>query len=352
MKNRRVSFIKLLTISLVATTILGAGETTHGEGKNMSGATRFDVCDVGRIYDRAGGFEYSLPRNIVEGFLSGKAFDNPDVYSRKEAERLHADINEIYERIMVADPVRKPLAVITAGAPGAGKTIKMRQELEANRQQGRSFAYIDPDDVCLRQQTRTYQADIAGDGSNEARLAAYNKWRPGSNAANHLILANLIREKCAFYFGTTSTSPATFKFFDFLKKYGYQIKLIHVSAPDDVRWQSIRERDKGFVQTTEKDTAEKGVLLPQRISDTFLAYADEIEFYYRDGAKENAQLAATWVRNSESSGVLKVVAPQAYDKIKVIHNAAVESLKRPDLLWELTVEKANAAIDPSEEKAQ
>ncbi|HEY5234595.1 MAG TPA: zeta toxin family protein [Rhabdochlamydiaceae bacterium] len=342
MKNRRVSFIKLLTASLVATAILGAGETTHGEGKTMSGGTRIDVCDVNRVYDKAGGFEYSVPRNMVEGFLSGKAFDNPEVYSGEEAERLHADINEIYERIMSADPVRSPLAVITAGAPGAGKTIKMRQELDANSKEGRAFAYIDPDDVCLRQQTRTYQADIAkGDGSKDARLAAYNKWRPGSNAANHLILANLIREKCAFYFGTTATSPATFKFLDFLKKHGYQIKLIHVSAPDDVRWQSIRERDKEFVQTTEKDTHEKGLLLPQRISDTFLAYADEIEFYYRDGVKEDAQLAATWVRNSESTGALKVVAPQAYDKIKAIHNSAVDVLQRPELRWESTVEKAS-----------
>lgn len=342
MKNRRVSFAKFLTASLISTTILGAGETPHGEGKTMSGATKIDVCDVNRVYDNAGGFEYSLPRNVVEGFLSGKAFDNPEVYSAEEAERLHADINEIYERIMLADPVQSSLAVISAGAPGAGKTIKMRQELEANSQAGRSFAYIDPDDVCLRQQARTYQADIAkGDGSKEARLAAYNKWRPGSNAANHLILANLIREKCAFYFGTTSTSPATFKFFDFLKKHGYRIKLIHVTAPDDIRWQSIRERDKEFVQTTEKDTAEKGLLLPQRISDTFLAYADGIEFYYRDGVKEDAQLAATWIRNSENTGTLKIVAPQAYDKIKAIHNAAVDSLQRPELRWELTVEKTS-----------
>jgi hypothetical protein len=54
--------------------------------------------------------------------------------------------------------------------------------------------------------------------------------------------------------------------------------LIHVSAPDDVRWGSIQERDKTFVQTTEQDIKEKWLLLPQRINDTFLKYADRLSF--------------------------------------------------------------------------
>lgn len=206
----------------------------------------------------------------------------------------------------------------------------------------RNFAYICPDDVCLQNQTKTYQADLSVDNSKEACQAAYNKWRPGSNAATHLILANLILEGYAFYFGSTLSGKGTHKSFEFLKKQGYQITLIHVTAPDDIRWESIKERNETFVQATEHDVKEKGLLLPQRINDTFLKYADEIEFYYRGAVKEDGQLAAKWIRNADTSktlGTLQVVSPEAYQNIKNIHSKAVEVLEQPDLRWESTVEK-------------
>ena len=68
----------------------------------------------------------------------------------------------------------------------------------------------------------------------------------------------------------------TYKFFEFLKEQGYRIRIIHVSASDDVRWGSIQERDQSFVQTTEEDVRMKGLMVPQRITDTFLTHADEI----------------------------------------------------------------------------
>ncbi len=132
------------------------------------------VCNLSYIYDKAGGYEYSLPKSELERFLSGKAFDNPEIYSEDESLRLHADIKDLFQRILSSNPRKANLAVITAGAPGAGKTFKMRQELEAHRAFGRSYAYICPDDVCLQNQTRTYLADVKkGDGSKESRQAAY-----------------------------------------------------------------------------------------------------------------------------------------------------------------------------------
>jgi len=336
-------FTQFLICCMIFQFALEADGTMLKEGNVMTSIVPYDVCNVDLIYNKANGYEYSLPKNILESFLSGKAFDNPEVYSEEEALKLRDDINKLFERMMSTKPTKAPLAVMTAGAPGAGKTIKMRQDLKENSAIGKEFAYIDPDDVCLKNQTKTYLVEVEnGDGTKEARLAAYNKWRPGSNAATHLILGNLIREKYAFYFGTTSTGPATGKFFEFLKKQGYQIRLIHVTAPDDVRWESIRERDKTFVQTTEQDVKEKGLLLPQRINDAFLAYADEIEFYYRDGVKQDAQLAAKWIRNkdySNSSDTLQIIDASRYEKIKTIHNTSVETLGRPDLRWESTVEK-------------
>ncbi len=292
------------------------------------------ICTVQAIYQPE--YLYSLPQKILESFLSGKAFDNPTEYSQEEASRLQDDINEIWNTIIATNPDHKKVAIITAGAPGAGKTIKLEQIIAEERAVGNNYGYIDPDAVCLKQQARTYQVDIAAAGdSKEARVAAYTKWRPGSNAANHLALATLIREQFALCFGTTSSGPATGKFFEFLKKQGYSIRLIHVTASDAVRWASVQERDKTFVQTTEADTAEKGLLLPQRISDTYLAFADSIEFYYRAAVEEDAKLAATW-----TNGELEIANGSRYEKIKAIHNATVDLLHRPELKWEATVEAA------------
>jgi hypothetical protein len=156
---------------------------------------------------------------------------------------------------------------------------------------------------------------------------------------------DLIRDGFAFHYGTTATGAATGKFFAFLKAHGYQIRVIHVTAPDDVRWASIEERDKTFVQTTESDTRDKGDLLPQRITDTYLTFADEIEFCYRDGVKEDAILAAKWTRNpGAEKGTLEVLDVNRYDKIKTIHNAVAERLGRPDLNWKTAVEETSEVL--------
>ncbi len=87
--------------------------------------------------------------------------------------------------------------------------------------------------------------------------------------------------------------------------------------------------------------------MPQRITDTFLAYADEIEFYYRNAVEEDAQLAAKWIRNIdpfEDLGVLQIIFPSDYQQIKTIHNVAAKVLQQPDLQWESTVER-NSKIE-------
>lgn len=308
--------------------------------------THFDVCDFNNIYNDD--YKYSLPENILRNYLSGKAFDHTTLYTDVELNLLCQDIRNIFHNIMSESPMHEKTAIITAGAPGAGKTIKLQQHRAANKTDHRVYAYICPDDVCLKNQKETYLAEIeSGDQSPKARKAAYDRWRPGSNAATHLILANLIREGNAFYYGTTSTAPQTGIFFDFLKKQGYQIRLIHVSAPDDVRWESIQERDKTFIQTTEEDVKKKGELLPERINDTFLKYADVIEFYFREGLQQDAVLSAIWERSKNDSkklGTLQILNSNFYEEIKSIHNKAATRLNRRELYWEEAVEEQSEVI--------
>lgn len=349
----KTHLIQFLVPFLIVHTVLNAQNLS--KEKNMPFPKGFNVCDPTHIFNSD--YQYSLPESLLKGFLSGKAFDNSELYTENESTNLHADINEIFQEILDKKPVQEKWAIITAGAPGAGKTIKIEQDLEKNALEGKNYAYICPDSVCLKKQKRTYQADVADDKSPENLLKAYNKWRPGSNAATHLILGNLIRENYAFYFGSTSSSPQTGKFFEFLKKQGYKIKLIHVSASDEVRWKSIQKRDEGFVQTTAEDVSEKGLLLPQRIHDTFLKYADEIEFYSRDDAESDAILAARWLRNEDDSnfeGTLEILDKKHYENIKLIHNTSLAKLNKPELQnlnWEQAVEAKSKILDSTSVKA-
>lgn len=295
-------------------------------------AKKIDICDLTRIYNDQ--YQYFLPKDILENYLSGKAFDNLTAYSPEELQKLKTDIEIIYANILSKNPTKERLAVVTAGAPGSGKTTKMQQDLQQQAALSKNYAYINPDDLCLQQQLNTYKSDINNsDGSIAAKQLSYNKWRPGSNAATHVILANLIRDNYAIYFDTTSTGKYSVKLFSFLKDHNYQIRLMHVTAPDDVRLQSIQEMNKIFIHTTEKDVKEKALLLPQQIKSTYLAYADEIEFYYRSAVNEDAILAAKW---KKSTNILEIIDPLLYSKIKAWHNANISS---SDLLWETVVEK-------------
>ncbi len=334
----------LLPLVMIGGSIV-AGEAVREEEPRVP----YNICDLDRIYDSQDGFEYCVSRNILESLLSGKALDNPIEYTQEESIKLQEDINETFQKIMSTNPVREQVAIITAGTPGCGKTQKLQQDFQKNLSENKvRYAYIYPSDVSLLDQTRTYKADLEkSDGSIEARKKAYDKWRPGSTAAMHLIIANLIKEKYAFYFGTTSASPATGKFFELLKKQGYRIKLIHISAPDEVRWASIQERDTIFIKKSEEDIKEKGLLIPQRTGDTYLKYADEIEFYYKGDVKQDPILAARWKKSEDSAqakGTLQIIDRAHYEKIKALHNAAIEPLKTPDLLWEEAVEGKSKII--------
>ena len=62
----------------------------------MLSSISFDVCSLDNIYNSTDGFEYSLPRAVLEEYLSGKAFDNKEVYSEEDSRNLRDDIQEIY----------------------------------------------------------------------------------------------------------------------------------------------------------------------------------------------------------------------------------------------------------------
>ena len=284
-----------------------------------------DVNNLSQIYNPPD-YEYSVARNKVEENLQGITFREKEApYTQQEQERVKQDAQLVWDSVAGNYVQQGPkTATFTAGAPGAGKTTL----LAALRIPG--IPYIDFDDVSLKGMKSTYVAE------NDRTAHAYTKWRPGSHYVTHVVTANLWRLGYDFYFGTTSTSPFTRLTYQKVKDLGYTLKVIHLSAPDDARFESTKKREESWVQSTFEDTIEKGKMLPQRINDTFLKFADEIDFYWRGAADEKAEHAATWTRGRG----IQVINPRLYDQVKGLHNAQVRSLPQVDesLLWENSVE--------------
>lgn len=312
-------------------------------------AFTYDVCDPSRIY-KGDKNDYSLPAAVLEDFLNGRAFNYPT--TPEEQEIVKEDTRRLYAKTMSECSDSRAMAVITAGAPGSGKTTALEYDRAYHAVDGVMLAYGCPDAVSLKALTR-YQADIEAAGDDaEKRLNAYSASRGPSNYATHVILGNLIQEKRSFYFGSTSTGDQTWRFFKYLKEQGYHLRIIHVTAPDDVRWGSIEARDKKFIQTTKEDVINKAELLPKRIND-FVTYGDQIDFHYRDGVDKPTEIVAVLKKNDhDHSGVatLEIRDQRKYDSLVAIHNAGVGRLALPQeekdkLLWVNAVEKISRILD-------
>jgi len=174
---------------------------------------------------------------------------------------------------------------------------------------------------------------VAKDSSPEGMKAAYNKWRAASNYAHHIITANLIRQNQSFYFGTTASGDKTFLFLDFLKKNGYSIRILYVSAPDQVRFDSIAARDKVFIQTTDQDVLNKQLMVHERVQDTFVKYANRIDFFFRTAVDAAPILAATWIRHNDGKTELEVVNQVAYNEMTALHDKVCDGMNKPEHKW-------------------
>lgn len=313
---------KTIVLGVVMATLgLHAGEAAQST----------DLFNLDAIYNDQ--FTYSLPRANLENFAKGLGLDNKVEYTPAEFELLKQDIQEIWDRIMASNPDRNGHLIVTAGAPGAGKTTLMRSLWEKGETPGGRYAYTCYDDVCLKEMRRTYGAMVKEDPSPEGQARAYNKWRAGSHLALNLINAHLVKGRFNFYFGTTCSSPMTCKFFDFVRKYGYQsITILHVTAPDQVRWDSVKGHT--FTHTTSQDIINKQLMVHERIQDTILKYGNRVYFYFRPEADKDAILTSTW-----TPGKLDIVAPEMFKVMRDLHDKVCEGMKKPELKWANTVDK-------------
>jgi predicted ABC-type ATPase len=271
-----------------------------------------DQPDLSEIYNEK--FQYALPKKMLIDWFDGRGFDELATYSDEEKQF----ILELAKQLKLVVSKTKPLklAVITAGAPGAGKTALIESIIEAASV---PYAYIDPNDQLKIIYTQLIVRGVLEPEvllNPKGKQEQYTKWRPASNFIAHWGIAHAVKDGKPFYFGSTSASVNTKKTFKYLKDKGYELELVHVTAPGDVCVASVAHRDKLFYQTTPADVENKGKEVMERATDTFFIYPDKVSFYWRDAVKSDAKLAAVW---NKDKAELKALIPEGLIKIKNEH---------------------------------
>ncbi|GAB4228545.1 MAG: hypothetical protein Tsb0021_05980 [Chlamydiales bacterium] len=318
----------------------------------------YDLFHLETIYNEK--FNYFLPSNLLVNYLNGTEFGRITPYTENELQQLQEEYAGIRKSVLIDElpytkNIKGKVDLITAGAPGAGKTYLLNQILKTQKAKNHVFGYHDPDDVYLRCMENTYWKmvrDEVQQGKDElsSKQKAYEKFRPASNEFFNLGLATNLSQGKNVAIGTTLTSARISNLLEFLEKNNYEIQLIHVSAPKDVRIDSVKIRDQSFVQTTSNDIETKGHLFTQRIHD-YMKYGSKIDFYYRRAADEDAILAAT-LQGKLKKREIKIINRESWDQVKNLHNATCQQLGLDSsYLWENAVEKQVVNIlDASEIK--
>lgn len=271
-----------------------------------------DQPDLSEIYNEK--YQYALPKKMLVDWFDGRGFEELAIYSDEEKQFILALAKQL--KLAVSKTKSLKLAVITAGAPGAGKTILLESIIEAS---SLPYVYIDPND-----QLKIIYKQLIVRGMLEPEVLLnpkgkhqqYTKWRPASNFIAHWGMAHAVKDGKPFYFGSTSASVNTKKTFQYLKKKGYQLEIVHVTAPREVCIASVAQRDKLFYQTTPADVENKGKEVMERAADTFFIYPDKVNFYWRDAVDVDAKLAAIWEKDKS---VLQSLLPSALSNIKNEH---------------------------------
>jgi len=253
-----------------------------------------------------------VPAEIVEGFLE-KSYaidasvkqsmgitpsgdESQESYSDAEKEHLKSEVERLYQKqakkLTAAFSGRNSKKgkkfYITAGGPGSGKTTLLRRKLAEGDIKG---VYVDPDELLL-EMTRFKSMLKADPQSDVMRVAAYTKWRWGSNYVSNAVMNRAASEGRNIALGITATSPAMPKMYENIKKAGYHITTVICHAPEDVRWQSAEKRfetERRYIP--KQDFLDKGnKMFPDRVGEYF-QYSDEVSLYWRDGLEKDAVLA-------------------------------------------------------------
>ena len=239
---------------------------------------------------------------------------NPE-YIRLLVEKDRSVVYEICFRNIGPVQGQKPVYVATAGAPLAGKSTILEQEITKNPDHYGNLVKVDPDRWGMLFMINTYHGYLMSastvadaDKFETAQRRAYDVARPGSNILTLEILNKAVEGRYDIAHGTTMTGNHINTLLSGLKDHGYEIDLFLCGASDEMRAeaQKYRATVQGYYQATAEEIISKGKVFPQRMVDYF-KFADNLAVFWRNGVTENAIKAATY-----TNGRKTIVNQEAY----------------------------------------
>lgn len=261
---------------------------------------------------------------------------------RKSSQEL---IKSICHKFFALPALQTSQAVLTAGAIGSGKSYLVRSILEQEACLGKNYIYICPDEIFAEQMSGLYPA-----GQKDEKLIQ-KKWLPLAHFIGRVLVRLAVENRKSFFYQTTSVEKESEDLTQYIKRKAYHIKLIHLTTPDHIRWQSVKNRVFSF-NPDETEVDATGKMIPASLP-IFMKEFDVIDFYFREDLETRANLGAIWYQEEgpeQREAKYLITDFNSYLGIKKAHDKAVEDLIQQDplakrLKWEALFEKSSRLLN-------
>ena len=261
---------------------------------------------------------------------------------RKSSQEL---IKIVCQKFFALPALQSSQAVLTAGAIGSGKSYLVRSILEQEACLGKNYIYICPDEIFAEQMRGLYPSE------QKDEKPIQKKWLPLAHFISRVLVRLAVENRKSLFYQTTSLEKESEDLTQFIKRKAYQMKLIHLTTPDHIRWQSVKNRVFSF-NPDEREVHETGKIMPTRLP-LFMKEFDVIDFYFREDLETRAQLAAIWYQEEGlqvTEAKYLITDFNSYLGIKKNHDEAVDDLMKQDplakrLKWEALFEKSSKLLN-------
>lgn len=268
-----------------------------------------------------------IPKSVIENWKNHYQ-ENGDLFTRYGLSKgeqgrfldlvsRDRDITRDFAFANALKPVdRNPIYLATAGAPLAGKSTELDRTVMDEDGDYYNCVKIDPDMWTMKMMIHSYQGYLMSQGMiaeaktfKAAQIKAYDLCRPASNYYSLKWMNEAAENGYDIAHGTTMTSPHVGGLMDSIKNKGYDVHLIVLAAPDDIRGQasSYRQETQANYQSTPEDVISKGAAFHERMP-TYFDKADKLSLRWRNAVQGDAVVAAIYDKGQKT-----IVDEQAYN---------------------------------------
>ena len=229
------------------------------------------------------------------------------------------DIQAIFDNFLAADFSKAMEATLVIGPKGAGKTLFSTYAQEKHASWGSRHVYLSSDHLCQHLLKNTCLNEPC-----KQPLEAWRVWKPLADHITQFLQKEALAHRCSILAEADPTDPFLSLLLKALKEHSYAVKIILLTAPEDIRRKSFKEP----LSAREDDRFyEQAQAFSLHTTSLYLEAADEVEFYLRNRLDTKPSLAATWVKSDfrlQSQGSLYVFDESLFEATCRVHDLTLQ----------------------------